>query len=74
MELPKKKIIHLLESREGIAVVAKRFVSNETKIRPIRDNKQKIRESASKLEPYDKFCKISRSCSDFKLTWTDVRP
>ena len=56
----KMKIIQLLESGEKVAAVAKRFVVNESTILPVRDNKQKIRESASKLGPHAKFCKITR--------------
>ena len=62
MDLAQKlKIIQLLEGGEKVAAVAKRFVVNESTIRSTRDNKQKIRDSASKLGPHAKFCKISRS-------------
>lgn len=57
----KMKILQLLDEGEKVSAVARRFVVNESTIRTIRDNKQKIRESASKLGPHAKFCKISRS-------------
>ena len=57
----KVKILELLESGEKIAAIARRFVGNESTIRSIRDNKQKIRESAAKLGPHAKFCKIARA-------------
>lgn len=57
----KLKIIDLLESGEKIAVVARLYNVNESTIRTIRDNKIKIRSSASKLGSHAKFCKITRS-------------
>ena len=59
----KMKIIELLESGEKIASIARRFVVNESTIRTIRDNKDKIRHSATQLGPHSKYCKISRSGS-----------
>ena len=61
----KMKIIQLLESGEKVAEVARRFIVNESIIRSIRDSKQKIRNSGSKLGPHAKFCKISRSGINF---------
>ena len=57
----KMKILELLDKGEKVAGVARRFVVNESTIRTIRNNKSKIRDSASKLGPHAKFCKISRS-------------
>ena len=57
----KMKIIELLESGKKIASIARRFVVNESTIRTIRDNKDKIHHSATQLGPHSKFCKISRS-------------
>ena len=61
----KMKILELLKSGEKIAAIARRFVVNESTIRSILDNKQKIRESAAKLGPYAKFRKIARAGINF---------
>lgn len=62
MDLAKKmKILELLENKEKVASIAKRFGVNESTIRSIRDNKSKITNSFSKLGPHAKCCKISRS-------------
>ena len=55
----KLKILDLLESGEKIAAIARRFDVNESIIRSIRDNKNKIRESTSQLGSHAKFCKIT---------------
>lgn len=62
----KMKILQLFENGEKVSAVAQRFVMNESTIRMIRDNKNKIRESAFKLGPSAKFCKISRSGKFFE--------
>ena len=65
----KMKIVELLESGEKIADIARRFVVNESTIRTIRDNREKIRKSALQLGPHSKLCKISRSGMHFyKIT------
>lgn len=56
----KMKVIQLLENNEKIATIARRFMVNESTIRSIRNNKEKIKQSASALGPNAKFCKISR--------------
>ena len=62
MDIAQKiKNLELLANREKIAAVARLFVVNESIIRTIRDDKEKIRNSASTLGPRAKFCKISRS-------------
>ena len=61
MDIAQKiKILELLDNGEKIAAVARRFIVNESTIRTIRNNKNKIRDSAPKLAPHAKFCKISR--------------
>lgn len=66
MDLAQKmKIIQLLESNEKIASIARKFLVNESTIRSIRKNKEKIKLSASKLGPNAKFCKISRDGNFF---------
>ena len=57
----KMKILELLESGEIIAAVARRFVVNESTIRSIKKNKDKIKASAGKLGPHAEFCKITRA-------------
>ena len=57
----KQKILELLENKETVVSIAKRFVVNESTIRSIRQSKLKIINSFSKLGPHAKFSKISRS-------------
>ena len=47
----KMKIIEVLESEEKIDSIARRFVVNGSTVRTIRDNKDKIRHSATQLDP-----------------------
>ena len=50
----KLKILNLLESGERVAAVARKFKINESTVRTIRDNKDKIRHSASTLGQFMK--------------------
>lgn len=69
MDLAQKMtIIQLLQKGEKVAAIARRFVVNESTIRSIRDNKEKIRHSVEKLGPNAKFCKISRAGEYFIKT------
>ena len=70
----KLKILDLLKQGEIIAAVARKFEVNESTIRSIRKNEQKIRQSASKLGSQAKFIKISRDeniekLEDMLLIW-----
>lgn len=56
----KLKILNLLDEGVLIAEVARRFNVNESTIRSVRDNKDKIRRSSAGLGKHAKFVKIVR--------------
>ena len=56
----KLKILNLLKSGEKIAHIARRFSVNESTIRTIRANEEKIRESAKVLGRHAEFTKVAR--------------
>ncbi|KAL7296724.1 hypothetical protein TKK_0010138 [Trichogramma kaykai] len=76
MDLAQKlKILDLLSNGEKVAAVARKISVNESTIRSIRDNGEKIRESTAQLGLHAKCCKICRGArwdliSAFSmLTW-----
>lgn len=56
----KLKILNLIEGGEKIAAIARKFCVNESTIRNIRDNKDKIRRSAAGLGQHAKCLKVVR--------------
>ena len=56
----KLQVLSLIDNGETIASIARRFKVNESTIRTIRDNKNKIRSSSSTLGQYSKFVKVVR--------------
>lgn len=63
----KLKIINLLENGEKIAAVARKYNINESTVRTIRDNKDKIRKSASNLGQHAHLSKVSRNRNVAKM-------
>ena len=57
----KLKILNLLNPGERVAAVARKFKINESTVRTIRDNKDKIRHSASTLGQFSHLSKVSRN-------------
>ena len=55
----KLEIVNLLENGEKVAAVARKFEVNESTIRTIRDNSDKIKTSASHLGPNAVLCKVT---------------
>ena len=73
MDLAQKmKVIELLKNGEKVASIAKRFVVNESTIRWIRDNMEKIIGSASKLGAHAKCCKITRAIRRYNELYRDM--
>lgn len=56
----KLQILKLIEKGETIASIARKFKVNESTIRSIRDNKEKIKNSSANLGQHAKFVKIIR--------------
>lgn len=56
----KLEILNLIDGGEKIAAIARKFNVNESTIRNIRDNKDKIRRSAASLGQHAKFVKVVR--------------
>ena len=56
----KLKILDLIDNGEKIAAIARRFQVNESSIRTIRDNKDRIRNSSLNLGQHAKFVKVVR--------------
>lgn len=70
----KLKIIELLEKGETVASIARKFNVNESTIRTIRNNKNKIRESSSGIGAHAKLSKVIRNVNlikmeDLLITW-----
>ena len=63
----KLKILNLLESGERVAAVARKFKINESTVRTVRDNKDKIRHSASTLGQFSHLSKVSRNPNIVKM-------
>lgn len=57
----KLKILELLENGETVAAVGRKFGLNESTIRGIRDNKEKIRESMKNTGTHAKMSKVTRN-------------
>ena len=63
----KLKIINLLEQKEQVAAVARKFRINESTVRTIRKNKENILKSASNLGKYAHLSKVSRNFNIVKM-------
>lgn len=63
----KLKIINLLESKEKIAAIARKFNINESSVRSIRDNKKKIHQSASNMGNHAHLSKVVRNINIVKM-------
>ena len=63
----KIKIINLLENGKKVMAVARKLGINESSVRTIRPNKDKIRAAAALLGPYAKMTKITRNLNIIKM-------
>ena len=63
----KLKLLNLLENGEKVAAVARKFYINESSVRTIRDNRDKIRASATHLGPHAKLSKVTRNSNIVKM-------
>lgn len=68
MDLSQKlKILEMLKNKEKIAEIARKFKVNESTIRSIRNNTEKILESSKQLGVHAQALKISRSATIEKM-------
>ena len=63
----KLKILELREQNETIAAVARKFNGNESTIRTIQKNKDKIRQSSSELGAHAQLSKVTRNVNILKM-------
>lgn len=75
MDLGQKlKILEMLKNKEKIAEIARKFKVNESTIRSIRNNQEKILESSKRLGVHAQALKTSRSAiiekmEDMLMVW-----
>ena len=66
----KLKILNLIDNGEKIAVIVRRFQVNESSIRTIRDNKDKIRNIVQTVN-HHRNCEEFNSINVVKQFWKD---